>query len=34
MTIVAGTDKDALYAEYFVKPVDSAEKIYQKARVR
>lgn len=34
VTVVAGTDKDAIYAEYFVKPVDSIEKIYQKVRVR
>ncbi|MFC7561383.1 phage tail sheath subtilisin-like domain-containing protein [Paenibacillus farraposensis] len=34
VTIVPGTDKDAIYAEYYVKPVDSIEKIYQLARAR
>lgn len=34
VTIVPGTDKDAIYAEYYAKPVDSIEKIYQLARAR
>lgn len=34
ITIVQGNDSDAVFAEYFVQPVDSIEKIYNKVWVK
>lgn len=33
VTVLDGEESDSVYAEYFVQPVDSIEKIYQKVRV-